>query len=151
MKAVLMFLLLFNIANASAQESGEFQSVEEELKAYFFAAARINDVVVLTKFIEAGFPVDIANTKGYTALMVATYQGNAEAFDYLITQQADTCASDKRGNTALMAAIFRGEFMLAKKLMSLECDPEHKNNTGMTAAGFAEMFGRDEVLNYLRN
>jgi len=138
MKAVLMFLLLFNIANASAQESGEFQSVEEELKAYFFAAARINDVVVLTKFIEAGFPVDIA-------------KGNAEAFDYLITQQADTCASDKRGNTALMAAIFRGEFMLAKKLMSFECDPEHKNNTGMTAAGFAEMFGRDEVLNYLRN
>jgi len=49
-----------------------------------------------------------------------------------------------------MAAIFRGEFSLAKKLMSHECDPDQKNNAGMTVTKFAEMFGRENVLDYLR-
>ncbi len=49
-----------------------------------------------------------------------------------------------------MAAIFRGEFSLAKKLLSYDCNPDHKNNAGMTAVGFAKMFGRNDVLNHLR-
>ncbi|MCF6338719.1 MAG: ankyrin repeat domain-containing protein [Gammaproteobacteria bacterium] len=150
MKTILLLLMLMTSANTWASQSGEFSSPEEELKAYFFAAARSNDVVVLKEFIEAGFPVDIVNNKGYTALMVATYHGHTEAFNYLVSQKANTCAADMRGNTVLMAAIFRGEFSLAKKLMSYECNPDHENNAGMTAAGFAKMFGREKVLNYLK-
>jgi len=150
MKMILLFLMLLISANTWANQSGEFSSAEEELKAYFFAAARSNNMVVLKEFIEAGFPVDVVNNKGYTALMVATYHGHTEAFNYLVSQKANTCAADMRGNTVLMAAIFRGEFSLAKKLMSYECNPDHENNAGMTAAGFAKMFGRENVLNYLK-
>ncbi len=150
MKMILLLLTLLVSGHTWASQPGEFSSAEEELKAYFFAAARSNDVVLLKEFIEAGFPVDVVNNKGYTALMVATYHGHAEAFDYLVSQKANTCAADTRGNTALMAAIFRGEFSLAKKLMSSECNPDHENNAGINAAGFAKMFGRENILNYLK-
>jgi len=149
MKIILILLTSVIATNVWSSQSGEFSSAEEELKAYFFAAARSNDMVVLKKFVEAGFPVDVVNNKGYTALMVATYHGHTTAFDYLVSQKANTCAADMRGNTVLMAAIFRGEFSLAKKLISHECNPDHKNNAGMTTVGFAKMFGRKNVLNYL--
>ncbi|HHI94126.1 MAG TPA: ankyrin repeat domain-containing protein [Gammaproteobacteria bacterium] len=150
MKILLLLLISLIGNNTWASPPEKFPSVEEELKAYFFAAARSNDVVVLKKFIETGFPVDAVNSKGYTALMIATYHGHTTAFDYLVSQKANTCAVDIRGNTVLMAAIFRGEFSLAKKLLSYDCNPDHKNNAGMTAAGFAKMFGRNDVLNHLR-
>jgi len=155
MKTILLLLILLIsgntwASNIWASQPGEFSSAEEELKAYFFAAARSNDVVVLKEFIKAGFPVDVVNYKGYTALMVATYHGHTKSFDYLVSQKANTCAADMRGNTVLMAAIFRGEFSLAKKLMSYECNPDHENNAGMTAVGFAKMFGREKVLDYLK-
>ncbi len=150
MKIILIFLAVLIVTYSWTAKSNEFQSAEQELKAYYFAAARMNDVAVLKGFIDAGFPVDVSNNKGYTALMIATYHGNVETFDYLISRQANTCAADKKGNTALMAAIFRGEFSLAKKLMSYQCDSEHKNNAGNSAADFAEVFGRVELLSLLK-
>ena len=154
MKKLVLLLMLLDIGSAWAapqpSATAEFESVEQELKAYYFAAARTNDTEVLAKFIESGFPVNITNGKGYTALMVATYHGNTEAFDYLMSRNANSCAEDSRGNTALMAAIFRGELSLARKLMSADCDQQHLNNAGNSATDFAELFGRKELLESLQ-
>jgi len=150
MKIGVIILSAFIATQSWAVQSDEISSAEQELKNYFFAAARVNDVSVLEEFIRAGFPVDVSNGKGYTALMIATYHGNTEVFDYLVSQDANTCAADNKGNTALMAAIFRGEFLLAKKLISFECDPEHKNKAGNRASEFAEVFGREQILGLLK-
>ena len=150
MKIILIFLAALIVTYSWAAKSDELQSAEQELKAYYFAAARMNDVEVLKEFTDAGFPVNSANSKGYTALMIATYHGNAEAFHYLISREANTCLSDMNGNTALMAAIFRGEFSMAKTLLSYQCNSEHKNNAGNRAEDFAEIFGRVEILSLLK-
>ena len=149
MKIIIIILSVLMATQSWAMESDDIASAEQELKAYFFAAARMNDVVVLNEFVDAGFPINVTNEQGYTALMVATYHGNIEAFDYLVSQKASTCAVDNKGNTALMAAIFRGEFSLAKKLISYECDSKHKNMAGNDAVNFAEVFGRDDMLKLL--
>ena len=150
MKIILIFLAIIIVTYSWTAKSDEFRSAEQELKAYYFAAARMNDIEVLKEFIDAGFPVNSANSKGYTALMIATYHGKAEAFHYLISREANTCLSDMNGNTALMAAIFRGEFSMAKTLLSYQCNSEHENNAGNRAEDFAEIFGRVEILSLLK-
>ena len=80
----------------------------QELVPYFYAAARTGDKEVIIQFIDAGFPINAKNTKGYTALMIATYNGHSNVVNQQLAQGSDVCEQDKRGNTALMAAIFRG-------------------------------------------
>ncbi|WP_299582234.1 ankyrin repeat domain-containing protein [uncultured Microbulbifer sp.] len=146
----LVYALLFLSAVVQAGEPGERDSDVAELAQYYFAAARVGDTEVLREFSEAGFPLDLRNPKGYTALMIATYNGNAGAVNYLLQKGADACAQDRRGNTALMAAIFRGEFSLARTLLKQDCDPEMANKAGHSAEDFAEVFGRDQVVRMLR-
>jgi ankyrin repeat protein len=67
---------------AQAVEPEKNDSDFTELSQYFFAAARIGDTEVLREFSQAGFPLNTRNSKGYTALMIATYNGRREAVDY---------------------------------------------------------------------
>ncbi|WP_444929407.1 ankyrin repeat domain-containing protein [Microbulbifer sp. SSSA002] len=145
-----LFALVFLALGVQAGEVEKTQSDFTELSQYYFAAARVGDVEVLREFSEAGFPLNIRNPKGYTALMIATYNGNGQAVDYLLQKGADPCAQDRRGNTALMAAIFRGEFALARTLLNQDCDAQQVNKAGHSAEDFAEVFGRDQVVQLLQ-
>ncbi|MFA0811422.1 ankyrin repeat domain-containing protein [Microbulbifer epialgicus] len=145
-----MFLILaFVVLGAQAQESADFDSAFAELSQYYFAAARVGDIEVLSEFSEAGFPLDLKNPKGYTALMIATYNGNEAAVDYLHGRGANACVEDRHGNTALMAAIFRGEFAIARTLLKRECDITQVNKAGYTAEDFAQVFGRKQLKQLL--
>ncbi|MEW5249668.1 ankyrin repeat domain-containing protein [Microbulbifer sp. 2201CG32-9] len=147
MRSLLVTLLLLALSSHAAE--GESEPRFEDLLPYYFAAARSDNTEVLREFVQAGFPLDARNPKGYTALMIATYHGNSEAANYLLAQGADACAEDNRGNTALMAAIFRGEFALARTLIQRDCDLQHRNKAGNSAAGFAQVFGRDKIARLL--
>jgi ankyrin repeat protein len=115
------------------------------LSPYYYAAARTGDIEVVSKFLAAGFPVNVKDEKGYTALMIATYHGRTEMVNQLLSVGANVCAQDNRGNTALMAAIFRGEFRIAKRLLSFDCDAAQLNNAGQSARDFSVVFGREEI------
>ncbi|WP_461536965.1 ankyrin repeat domain-containing protein [Spongorhabdus nitratireducens] len=142
--------LVFVIGNAQAvSESNSNSNDAKVLTDYFFAAARTNDAVLIETFVSEGFPIDIQNQKGYTALMVATYHGQQDAFDKLLQYDANPCVQDNRGNTALMAAIFRGELGMAYRLMKSDCNLKHENNAGQTAEAFARVFGRKDILQKL--
>ncbi|BBM00953.1 ankyrin repeat domain-containing protein [Microbulbifer sp. GL-2] len=142
--------ILFVVSGASAQEPAAVSdSAFAELSQYYFAAARVGDAEVLREFSQAGFPLDLKNSKGYTALMIATYNGNGAAVDYLLQRGADACLEDRRGNTALMAAIFRGEFAIARTLLEQDCDTAQTNKAGHSAADFAKVFGRERVVQLL--
>ncbi|GAA5445954.1 hypothetical protein Misp06_04161 [Microbulbifer sp. NBRC 101763] len=149
MRSILSTLLLLALG-VQAEEPGNAGSGFAELSRYYFAAARVGDTEVLREFSEAGFPLDVRNSKGYTALMIATYNGNAQAVNYLLRKSADACVQDRRGNTALMAAVFRGEFALARTLLKQDCDPQQANKAGHSAEDFAKVFGRDRVVQLLQ-
>lgn len=150
MRYILLSLWLIGASFISNQAlANDVKNSQKSLIKYFFAAARINDTEVLKEFIDAGVPVNIQNHKGYTALMVATYNGQREAFDYLITAGANPCLQDNRGNTALMAAIFRGELRLAYQLVDSECNLQQQNMAGQTAEEFAQVFEQKEIIKKL--
>ncbi len=95
------------------------EAVRQQLRDYFFNAARFGDNEVLDEFIRAGYDLNSADDKGYTALILAAYNGHGETVERLLAAGADACAEDKRGNTALLGAIFKGELGIAKRLLAV--------------------------------
>lgn len=123
--------------------------VPTQLQTYYFDAARQGDVEMLKTFIASHYPLDAQDDKGYTALILAAYNGQSKAVEQLLNAGANACVQDKRGNTALMGAIFKGELKIARRLMATECNPDQRNGAGQTAAMYAGLFKRVELLNDL--
>lgn len=124
--------------------------IKTQLDGYLFDAARRGDTAMLGEFISSGYDLNRTDGKGYTALILAAYNGRKDAVNQLLGAGADPCAEDKRGNTALLGAIFKGEVMIARQLMRAECAPNHRNHAGQTPAMYAALFQRAEILEDLR-
>lgn len=147
-KSVKKFLFIISVllmSQYSLAEKNDQEKQWQKLTQYFFAAARLGDTAIINEFVNAGFPIDIKNRKGYTALMISSYNGRLEAVNKLLTLGANACAEDNRGNTAVMAAIFKGEFSIAKRLIAADCNENHQNNAGQTPLMYASLFGREEL------
>jgi ankyrin repeat protein len=126
------------------------ESTIDSLKARYFDAARGGNHAVLQTFYEAGLDVNVADEKGYTALILAAYHGHSDTVTYLIEQaNANPCQEDARGNTALMGAIFKGHVRVAKQLMFADCDIDETNAQGQTALMFASLFDRTDIVQSL--
>lgn len=138
--------LLAGFAQVHAQENG---AVREQLERYYFDAARAGDNTILQEFIDAGYDLESADEKGYTALILAAYNGQRDTVTLLLEAGANACTEDNRGNTALMGAIFKGELRIARQLLKADCDPDQRNHAGQTPAMFAALFQRLELLDEL--
>jgi len=142
----LMGLLLGLVANLTLAAEPADADVQAQLRHYFFDAARRGDVPMLQTFVDAHYPLNSQDEKGYTALILAAYHGELAAVELLLRNGADACQQDQRGNTALMGAIFKGELRIAQRLLATACNPDQRNGAGQTAAMFAGLFQRDDLL-----
>lgn len=134
---------------ANIQQSATRPNMET-LKARYFDAAREGDSAMLSAFYQAGLDVNVADEKGYTALILAAYHGHTDTVNFLIGEaNANPCQEDNRGNTALMGAIFKGHVSVAKQLVFADCDIDEENEQGQTALMFASLFDRQEIINTL--
>ncbi len=153
MKAVFLLLALClggGMAVAQGEPAADAEQVQAQLRDYFFSAARFGDNEMLDEFSQAGFDLNSADDKGYTALILAAYNGHADTVEQLLAAGADACVKDKRGNTALMGAIFKGELRIAKRLLATDCNPDQRNAAGQTPAMYAALFQREALLDALR-
>tara|TARA_R110000744_G_scaffold16404_11_gene45194 strand:- start:1884 stop:2465 length:582 start_codon:yes stop_codon:yes gene_type:complete len=138
-----MFFVTALITNAQPVDS-------ERLQTLYFDAARQGDVSTLSAYYAAGLSMNVADKKGYTALILAAYHGQTDAVTYLLSQDnINACQEDNSGNTALMGAIFKGNFGAIKALISADCDVNQTNANGQTAAMFATLFNRTETITAL--
>ncbi|MFH5249750.1 ankyrin repeat domain-containing protein [Burkholderia semiarida] len=112
----------------------------------WFDAARVGRVDILRALHDAGYPVDATDSHGYTAVILASYDGQPAALDYLLSAGADACVGDRHGNTALMGALFRNERDIARRLIDTRCPIDQTNGAGETALGFATLFNRFELI-----
>lgn len=121
------------------------------LKTYLFDAARAGDVELLRELIARGIEVDARDQSGSTALILAAYHGKADAVQALLAAGAAPNLSDSaRGNTALMGALFKGEIEVARWLLAdPRTDVNVRNGAGQTAAMFAALFDRAELVDAL--
>jgi len=112
----------------------------------WFDAARVGRVDILGALYDAHYPLDAKTHAGYTALILAAYDEQPAALDYLLQAGADPCVGDRNGNTALMGALYKGELPIARRLLKTQCPIDQMNNAGETALSFAALFGRLEIL-----
>jgi ankyrin repeat protein len=114
-----------------------------------WSAAKANDVAELTRLLDAGADIDACDARGYSALMLAAYSGNGEAFEYLLSRGANPSSTDASGNSVLMGAAFKGHTAMVVQLLSAGASPHARNHAGLNARDFAEQFGRADVAKLL--
>ncbi len=128
-------------AMPSSQDNGSAEVIE-----LFFSAAKVGNIEVLQEFLSHGFPIDVQDHSGYTALMMASYYGQKDAVKVLLEQGANRCLRYKRGHTALMGAIVKAEWGIAKQLRQVDCDANAAKTGLLTAEQFAIQFGQQQRL-----
>lgn len=151
MKTILLICLLGAgiVQSAQAAETSTALATET-LQPYLFDAARAGDAQLLSELIARGSEIDARDAQGNTALILAAYHGRLEALDTLLQAGTNPNLADARGNTALMGALFKGETAIAKRLLvDPRTDVDVRNHAGQTAAMFAALFGRGELLEAL--
>jgi uncharacterized protein len=105
-----------------------------------FDLARSGDYAQLAAYIEAGLPVNLANDKGDTLLMLATYHDHPDTIRVLISLGADAGRVNDRGQTALAAAVFRQSPESVQLLMAAGADPSDGEPSALqTAERYPEM------------
>jgi ankyrin repeat protein len=122
---------------------------QEQLKEIFFDAARKGRDDLLDGLIDSGMKPDERDPHGFTALILAAYNGQAKTVDLLIAKGANPCATDARGNNSLMGVAFKGESGIAARLIAAHCDVNARNDAGQTALMMASIFGQMEVVKLL--
>lgn len=149
---LLLFIMFGSLgisALANGSFDGRFGKELDQLRLYYFAAARTGNEDVVKGFIDSGFSVDAKNPMGFTALMISAYRGHISTVKMLLALGADPCAEDNKGNIALMGAVIQGEYEIAKLLLYPKCDPNHQNNFGKTALMHAHMNGHEDIQRLL--
>ncbi|MDO6695401.1 ankyrin repeat domain-containing protein [Aliiglaciecola sp. 3_MG-2023] len=150
MKTIAILSLLLFIASALNPSFANETDQSKQLKTLYFDAARNGDIELLQTFYKAGLSVNIANEKGYTALILSAYNGQTETVNFLLdVDDINPCQEDARGNTALMGAIFKGNLRIAKSLMGRDCEVDQTNQNGQTALMFATLFDRQNIIEEL--
>jgi ankyrin repeat protein len=114
-----------------------------------WAAAKNNDVAELERLLAEGVDIDARDARGHSALMLATYHGQREAFALLLARGADPNTHDESSNSALMGAAFKGHLDLLRALLRAGADARAVNYGGMNARDFALMFDRAEAAELL--
>uniref|UniRef100_A0A1I8GUK9 Mab-21_C domain-containing protein n=1 Tax=Macrostomum lignano TaxID=282301 RepID=A0A1I8GUK9_9PLAT len=93
--------------------------------------------------------VDLPDSTGATALMLAADAGHHELIEKLIDLGASVRAEDSQGRTALSRACEAGHVRAAKALMDAGADANHRDNHGLTCAQLAQRFDQRQVLRLL--
>lgn len=134
-RIILMFALLLQAGTSQAQD--------------IFSAARENDTLRLTHYLQNHVRIDTTDGRGSTPLIIAVYNDHEAAVNLLLTCGADPNAADLSGNTALMGACYKGYFPMVRKLLEHQARVDQRNLNQATALIFAATFGHVEIVKLL--
>ncbi|MFI6983149.1 ankyrin repeat domain-containing protein [Embleya sp. NPDC050154] len=125
------------------QPSAQDEERIRELAGRLFEAARTGDAETLGGYVDAGLPVNLANDRGDTLLMLAAYHGHADAVRALLARGADPDRANDRGQTPLAGAVFKSERDVVAALVAAGADPDAGTPSAREAA---RMFGKEDML-----
>jgi len=108
--------------------------------------ARDGETDALLAYVEAGVPVDLADGKGNTLLMLAAGHGNADTVAALMERGADVNRVNDRGQTPLASAVSKPAEAVIRALVAGGADPNAGTPSARESAVF---FGRDELVGLL--
>ena len=116
-----------------------------------FDYARTGDFRGFASLLSQGSALDLdaKNHRGYSALMLAVYNGERDFCEALLRAGADVNSMDLMDNTVLMAASFKGNVDIVALLLDFGAATAPKNKANMNMRDWAMMFGRDDVVKFL--
>lgn len=82
---------------------------------------------LLQDLVQSGFDINTRLNKGWTLLMIASYEGNSPMVRFLLQQNADPNLWNKPGDTALMHAAWKGHLDVVKLLLEQGADPNYQS------------------------
>jgi len=129
-------LALFLFACGKSRDQAVQELGRLNLKAQsddFVRSAEQGDTKALPLFFEAGIDINARNSGGYTALMAAAKNGQAEIVNKLLEQKANVDVQGYNGLTALMLAAENNHLSIVKALLAKNADPNLQDNSGWTA------------------
>lgn len=122
----------------------------ERLQALLFDAARLGRDDMIPALVQAGAGIEAQDERGYTPLVLAAYNGQAQAVTALLDLgAAPDGPTDARGNGALMGVAFKGHASIARQLLAAGADANRRNHAGQTALMMAALFGQKEIVDLL--
>ncbi len=121
-----------------------------ELQHLALNAARDGATPLLASMIDSGLPVNLADAKGNSLLMLASYHGHAETVAMLLARHAEPDRRNARNQTPLGGVAFKGYTEIATLLLDHGADLHADQGGGATPAMMAALFGRTEMLRLLQ-
>jgi ankyrin repeat protein len=122
----------------------------ERRQELLFEAAKLGRTDLIPLLVENGADVNAYEARGFTPLILAAYNGQADAVEALLKAGADPCKADlTQGNTAQMGVAFKGDDRIAARLLQEKCDVNARNRAGQTALMMASLFGRTAQIEML--
>lgn len=136
--------------NRSATGAARPLPPPERIQELLFDAARLGRADMIEPLARAGADLEAHDAKGYTALILASYNGSLEATEALLAAGACVDAPDRtRGNTALMGVAFKGFAQIVGSLLRAGAAVNQRNQAGQTALMMATLFGHAGIVEEL--
>jgi hypothetical protein len=117
-----------------------------ELQCLALGFARNGEAGHLAAMLDAGLPVNLADAKGNSLLMLASYHGELETARMLLAYGAEVDRRNDRSQTPLGGVAFKGYEAIVTLLLAHGADIDADNGGGMTPLMFAAMFGRSQIV-----
>ena len=121
----------------------------EQVEALYFDAAREGQDDLLEQFLDAGADPNRPDRRGYTPLILSSYNGHRAATALLLRRGAVPDLADDKGSTALCGVAFKGDLAIARLLLDAGAVIDRSNHVGRTPLMFAVMFGREAMAHLL--
>ncbi|KST58792.1 hypothetical protein AO398_20105 [Methylobacterium sp. GXS13] len=114
-----------------------------------FQFARMGHADELAELFGQGLPANLRNDKGDSLLMLAAYNGQAEATRVILEAGGDPELANDRGQTPLAGAAFKNDLAVARLLLQHGAAVDGTGDGTRTALMTAAMFDRTEMVTLL--
>lgn len=111
-----------------------------------FQYARLGHAGELADLFAHGLPANLRDDKGDSLLMLAVYNGQAEATRVIPDAGGDPELADDRGQTPLAGAAFKGELTIARLHLEHGARVDRTGGGARTALMTAAMFDRTAII-----
>jgi len=128
-------------ANAAELDDSGYSSL-----FYATKAGNLKCVQYFLTFLKEKHFIDTRNSKGETILMTAIYHKHEKIIEYLLENNADVFADDKKDNTCLHLAAQSGNLECVEYFLNIGVGIELANIAGWTAISFAANSGNADVF-----
>ncbi len=160
-REIFLLSIAYDQCRDIAKQSGdiwgnELEAAKKELErlalpfvpSNMLRAAETGDASQVLLYLRAGMPVDVADARAWTPLMVAAFNGNEEVARLLIEYGANKRARDRGGYTPLHWAALKG-YKEVTALVAAGVDCNVRSSFGLTPLLQAASNGHAEVVSML--